>query len=149
MAEMSKEDLQVEQLQKGQFKVENKLVDPITIKRNNQAVVMYTTKETSSAKQELPLVNLNISPEAKSLKDFLAEIKFDGKLSCIEKESFKKAIFQNLDIFHLIYRDITEPMDQYSLHSNLQLKRDQLHIRLGLQTMAQFRNHSSTANARS
>ena len=87
------------QLEKGQFEVKNELSDPITIKKNNQAIVMYTTKEvTSKPNKHLP-VNVDNYSKASSLDQVLKEIKFDGNLSAQEKSPFEAAIALNLNVF--------------------------------------------------
>ena len=97
-------DSEIIKLEKGQFEVVNKLKNPITLSKNNQAIVMYTTKEVEanphkqvSRSGECVLNVKTFNP--KSQTEILAEIKFDGNLSNVEKEPFKKSIIENTSVF--------------------------------------------------
>ena len=87
------------QLNQGRFEVQNKLENPVTIKKNNAAVVMYTTKEVLPEK-EIKKSETRPSPATfKPLDDILGEIRFDGNLPSCDKNVFKEAISHHLEVF--------------------------------------------------
>ena len=87
------------QLDHGRFQVTNTLQNPVTIKKHNAAIVMYTTKEVPNTPEVLKPDKKPISPAPKTLKDIMKEVKIDGNLPSTEKDIFKNTISQNLEVF--------------------------------------------------
>ena len=86
------------QLQDGHFEVQNELEDPILLKKNNQAVIMHSTKEVPKKVSHVPSPVNNICTE-KTLQEVLKEVNIDGNLPKREKEKFNASISQNLPVF--------------------------------------------------
>lgn len=99
----------ITQLVGGKFSVSNTSPDPVSMKKNCQAVILYTTSILPDKSLSSPIPCPSPSPPSrcpspssiptKDVAQILKEIKFDGNLSSSEKSSFIDVISRHSSVF--------------------------------------------------
>ena len=88
-------------LDQGRFSVENTSPDPVVIKKNSQAVILYTTSDFNKTSPP-PLQPTPVPPTPPvelKVDQIIKSVHFDGNLSKNEKEDFFKIISQHSSVF--------------------------------------------------